>query len=194
RDALLQLLLRFLVEDDARGSFRSAVEIFGNVAKVVPRVDNGAGAIVALAKTLSEIRDAPDWINDAVRDHNPSYEAGAQPQHDREEHVAVQATQVRDACSSVGALSSVKRGQHYPEQSRHVEPYQHPHGRIQTTLHNSSKSQLPRRKSQITGTGNASVNLFKSKPKSSRSCWRTIPQQWGTSRGASSTSKGSAVL
>src|SRR5215471_11715032 len=46
----------------------------------------------------------------------------------------------------------------------------------------------------MTGTGNASVNFFKSSASARRSSCRSMPQQWGTSRGASSTSSGSAVL
>src|SRR5689334_3833063 len=47
---------------------------------------------------------------------------------------------------------------------------------------------------QITGTGNASVNFFKFKASAKRSSWRNMPQQCGTSRGASSTNNGSEVL
>src|SRR5690348_2072980 len=61
-------------------------------------------------------------------------------------------------------------------------------------LHHQISTVLVKPKSQMTGTGNVSVNFFKFKANANRSSCRNMPQQCGTSRGASSTSNGSDVL
>src|SRR5262249_31299521 len=130
---------------------------------------------------------------------------------------ARQTAKVRDWQPALFA-GAVGKEQHQ-EQSNDVDNHHPQQGRIQTTFHNHySCRSAPNRRgaftnlkcnlhlqqaaqralaaylSQITGTGNVSVNFFKFKARASRSSCRSMPQQCGTSRGASSTSSGSEVL
>src|SRR5262249_26977177 len=132
RHALLQLLLRFLVEDHARGSFSGAIEILGNEAEIIARVDRGPGPIVAVGEALSKVHKMPDWIQHLVAKHEKVEDQRAEAKHARDDQLAAVVSDVSGVgdADAPGVLPSAVGKVHHQSQRQGIHAHDHPYGRI----------------------------------------------------------------